>query len=124
MAASRIIYLFTLLSGVKKKDFQRFLVSEWIPALINTPGCLEVEILDAYWDRAGFCVSELWESRTAHEQGARELWGSKRKDLFEKVFQYARMEMLWECTIVERFLGKEVKESERSHQKHRQEAVF
>lgn len=102
MAASRIVYLFTLLSEVKKKDFHHFLISEWIPALINTPGCLEVELLDTYWDRAGFCILELWESRAAHKQGAKELWGNKGKDLFKKVFQYARMEILLECTIVEK----------------------
>ena len=56
----------TLRANAKKKDLIKFLEKEWVPALKRCPSCLEVEILADYGDRAGFFVTELWESAEVH----------------------------------------------------------
>lgn len=101
MAKSRIFYVLTLKSNVKKKDLKKFLEKEWIPALRSAPGCLEVELLDTYHDRAGYCISELWESKEVHMQGSSRLWGKTKKDLYLKMEDYAYREFLWCCMILD-----------------------
>jgi len=76
------------------------LIKEWLPALKGTPGCVEVELLDTYWSRAGFIVTELWESREAHENGVKRLWRGERMDLFDKAQRLAHFDFIWECTVI------------------------
>ncbi|MBM3210639.1 hypothetical protein FJZ33_00350 [Candidatus Poribacteria bacterium] len=101
MPKARVFYVLTLKSDVKKKDLKKFLEDEWLPILRSTPGCLEVELLDTYHDRAGYCVSELWESRDVHIQRSSHLWGNAKKDLYAKREKYATVEFLWQCIILD-----------------------
>ena len=59
---SRSFYVMTLPAHAKKKDLIKFLGKR----VGSCPGCLEVEILADYGDRAGFFVTELSESLKAH----------------------------------------------------------
>lgn len=101
MAKSRIFYIFTLREKTKKKDLKKFLQTEWLPALRKAPGCLAVELLDTYQDRAGYCVSELWENKKIHLQSTAELWRETHAELMRKVGNYATIEFLWNCTVLE-----------------------
>ena len=101
MARARIFYILTLGEKKKKKDLRRFLETQWLPVLRNAPGCLEVELMDTYQDRAGYCVSELWESKEIHLQSAQMLWRETHPGLMKKVREYASMESLWHCTILD-----------------------
>ena len=101
MASVRIFYIFTLREKKKKKDLKKFLETEWLPVLRNAPGCLAVELLDTYQDRAGYCVLEFWESREIHLQSTEKLWLETRPDLQQKVRDYATIEFLWHCTILD-----------------------
>ena len=65
---TRSFYVMTLRANAKKKDLIKFLEEQWAPALKSCPGCLEVEILADYADRARFFVMELWESPEAHSE--------------------------------------------------------
>ena len=58
----------TLRANAKKKDLIMFLEEEWVPALNSCAGCLEVEILADYGNRADVFVTELWESPEAHSE--------------------------------------------------------
>ena len=49
---SRSFYVMTLRANAKKKDLIKFLEKEWVFALKSCRGCLEVEILADYRDRA------------------------------------------------------------------------
>ena len=53
----------TLRANAKKKDLRKF----WIKSG-SCSGCLEVEILADYEDRAGFFVTELWESSSVEKR--------------------------------------------------------
>ena len=101
MARSRVFYIFTLRAKKKKKDLQKFLETQWLPALRNAPGCLEVELLDTYQDRAGYCVSELWENTEMHLRSTAKLWRETHTGLMKKVGEYATIEFLWNCTILD-----------------------
>ena len=101
MARARIFYIFTLREKKKKKDLRKFLETQWLPVLRNAPGCLEVELLDTYQDRAGYCVSELWENREIHLKSAAKLWRETRPDLQREVRDYATIEFLWHCIILD-----------------------
>lgn len=101
MARSRIFYIFTLREKKKKKDLKKFLETQWLPVLRNAPGCLEVELLDTYQDRAGYCVSELWENREIHLKSTAKLWRETRPDLQKKVRDYASIEIVWNCTVLD-----------------------
>lgn len=101
MAKSRVFYLLTLRSNAKKKDLKKFLEKEWLPALRRAPGCLEVEVLESYQDRAGYCISELWESREIHLKSTAKLWQEEGKELMQKIGKYAIFETLWNCTILD-----------------------
>lgn len=101
MAKSRIFYVLTLKSNAKKKDLKKFLEKEWLPALRNTPGCLEIELLDSYQDRAGYCVSELWESKDVHLKNTDKLWRGEGKSLMKKITNYANPEVMWNCTVLD-----------------------
>ncbi len=101
MAKSRIFYIFTLRENKKKKDLKKFLDTQWLPVLRNSPGCLAVELLDTYQDRAGYCVSELWESRESHLQSTAKLWQQTHTELMQKARNYATMEFLWNCTVLD-----------------------
>ncbi|RKU37209.1 hypothetical protein C6496_10710 [Candidatus Poribacteria bacterium] len=100
MAKSRVFYVFTMREKRKKKDLKKFLETEWIPVLRSAPGCLEVELLDSYQDRAGYSVSELWESREIHLQSTRKLWRETHTHLQQKVGDYATIEFITNCTIL------------------------
>lgn len=100
MAKSRIYYIFTMREKKKKKDLQKFLETQWIPAIRNSPGCLGVELLDTYQDRAGYCVSELWDSRESHIKSTEKLWRKTHVHLQKKVRDYATIEFIWDCTIL------------------------
>ena len=81
---SRSFYVMTLRANAKKKDLIKFLEKEWVPALKSCPGCLEVEILADYGDRAGFFVTELWDiSRVTFVEQSSALWGTERVDIWE-----------------------------------------
>ena len=101
MARSRIFYIFTLREKKKKKDLKKFLETQWFPVLRNAPGCLEVELLDTYQDRAGYCVSELWENRETHLKSTAKLWRETHTDLQQKVRDYASIEIVWNCTVLD-----------------------
>ena len=101
MAKSRIFYIFTLREKRKKKDLKKFLETQWLPALRSAPGCLAVELLDTYYDRAGYCMSELWESKELHLQSTAKLWRETNRDLMRKAGEYAIMEFIWNCTILD-----------------------
>ena len=101
MARSRIFYIFTLREKKKKKDLKKFLETQWLPVLRNAPGCLEVELLDTYQDRAGYCVSELWENREIHLKSTAKLWRETHTDLQHKVRDYASIEIVWNCTVLD-----------------------
>lgn len=101
MTKSRIFYIFTLREKIKKKDLKKFLETQWLPIIRNAPGCLEVELLDTYQDRAGYCVSELWESREIHLQSTEKLWRETNTDVMQKAREYATMEFLWNCIILD-----------------------
>lgn len=101
MAKSRVFYVLTLKSNAKKKDLKKFLEKEWLPALRNTPGCLEIELLDSYQDRAGYCVSELWESKDVHLKNTDKLWRGEGKALMKKITNYANPEVMWNCTVLD-----------------------
>lgn len=101
MAKSRIFYLLTLRENQKKKDLKKFLVNEWLPVLRSAPGCLAVELLDTYQDRAGYCVSELWENKEMHLQSTAKLWRETHTELMKKAGTYATIEFLWNCTILD-----------------------
>ena len=101
MAKSRIFYVLTMREKKKKKDLKKFLETEWIPALRSAPGCLEVELLDSYQDRAGYCVSELWESREKHLKSTAKLWRETHTYLQQKVRDYATIEFLCNCTVLD-----------------------
>lgn len=101
MTKSRIFYSITMRDKKKKKDLQKFLKTQWLPAIRNSPGCLEVELLDTYQDRAGYCVSEVWESRESHLQNTRKLWNETHPHLQRKIRDYATIESIWNCTILD-----------------------
>ena len=101
MARSRIFYLFTLREKKKKKDLRKFLETQWLPVLRNAPGCLEVELLDTYQDWAGYCVSELWENREIHLQSTAKLWRETHRNLMQKAGEYATIEFLWNCIVLD-----------------------
>lgn len=101
MTRSRIFYIFTLREKKKKKDLKKFLETQWLPVLRNAPGCLEVELLDTYQDRAGYCVSELWENREIHLKSTAKLWRETHTDLQQKVRDYASIEIVWNCTVLD-----------------------
>ena len=101
MAKSRIFYVITLREKKKKKDLKKFLETQWLPALRSAPGCLAVELLDTYQDRAGYCVSELWESKEIHLQSMGKLWRETHTHLQRKVRDYATIELLWHCIILD-----------------------
>ena len=92
---TRSFYVMTLRANAKKKDLIKFLEKEWVPALKNCPGCLEVEILADYGDRAGFFVTELWESPEAHSEQSSALWGTERVDIWEACGELALIEVNW-----------------------------
>ena len=94
MARSRIFYTFTLREKKKKKDLKKFLETQWLPVLRNAPECLEVELLDTYQDRAGYCVSELWENTEIHLKSTAKLWGETHTGLMKKVGEYATIEFI------------------------------
>ncbi len=75
--------MMTLRANTKKKDLIKFLEKEWVPALKSCQGCLEVEILADYGDRAGFFVTELWESPEVHSEQSSALWETERVDIWE-----------------------------------------
>ena len=101
MAKSRIFYIFTMREKKKKKDLKKFLETQWFPVLRNAPGCLAVELLDTYHDRAGYCVSELWESQEIHLQSTAKLWRETHTELMQTVRDYATMEFVWNCTVLD-----------------------
>ncbi len=101
MAKARIFYIFTLRDKKKKKDLKKFLQTQWLPVLRNAPGCLAVELLDTYQDRAGYCVSELWENREIHLKSTAKLWRETHPHLQREVRDYATIEFLWHCTILD-----------------------
>ena len=101
MAKSRVFYVFTMREKKKKKDLKKFLEVEWLPVLRSAPGCLEVELLDSYRDRAGYSVSELWESREMHLQSTQKLWRETHVHLQQKVRDYAAIEFLTNCTVLD-----------------------
>ncbi|RKY05384.1 MAG: hypothetical protein DRN61_01215 [Thaumarchaeota archaeon] len=100
MERCRVFYVITVKSGVKKKDLRRFLEKEWIPALKSTPGCIEVELLDEYRDRAGYCISEVWESQETHIQNSTNLWGKEKPEIWKKLGEYGVIDCIWNCKIV------------------------
>ena len=97
---TRSFYVMTLRANAKKKDLRKFLEKEWAPALKSCPGCLEVEILADYGDRAGFFVTELWESPEAHSKQSTALWGTERVDIWEAYGELALIEANWMGAIV------------------------
>lgn len=101
MGKSRIFYVVTLRSNVKKKDLKKFMEKEWLPAIRGVPGCLAVELLETYQDRAGHCVSELWESQEIHLKRTDEFWGGEGKALMKKMLSYAALENMWNCTVLD-----------------------
>ena len=101
MAKSRIFYIITMREKRKKKDLKKFLETQWLPVLRNAPGCLAVELLDTYQDRAGYCVSELWESREIHLKSTEKLWRETHTGLMKKIGEYATLEFVWHCTILD-----------------------
>lgn len=101
MAKSRIFYVATLRSNVKKKDMKKFMEKEWLPAIRCVPGCLAVELLETYQDRAGYCVSELWESQEIHLKRTDEFWGGEGGALMKKMSNYAFLETIWNCTVLD-----------------------
>lgn len=101
MAKSRIFYVVTLRSNVKKKDLKKFIEKEWLPKIRGIPGCLEIELLETYQDRAGYCVAELWESPEIHLRNTEEFWGGEGKALMKKMANYAALETMWNCTVLD-----------------------
>ena len=97
---ARSFYVMTLRANAKKKDLIKFLEKEWVPALTSCPGCLEVEILADYGDRAGYFVTELWESPDAHLEQSSALWGTERVDIWEACGELALIEANWMGAIV------------------------
>lgn len=97
---TRSFYVLTLRANAKKKDLIKFLEKEWVPALKSCPGCLEVEILADYGDRAGYFVTELWESPEVHSQQSSALWGTDRVDIWEACGELALLEANWAGAIV------------------------
>lgn len=97
---TRSFYVMTLRASAKKKDLMKFLEKEWVPALKSCQGCLEVEILSDYGDRAGFFVTELWESPEAHSEQSSILWGTERVDVWEAGRELALIEANWMGAIV------------------------
>ena len=74
---------------------------EWLPKIRGVPGCLAIELLEAYQDRAGYCVSEVWESQEIHLKRTNEFWGGEGKALMEKMGNYAVLEIMWNCTVLD-----------------------
>lgn len=101
MTKARIFYILTLREKKKKKDLKKFLETQWLPVLRSLPGCLEVELLDTYQDRAGYCISELWESQEIHLKRTNEFWGGEGKALMKKMGNYAALENMWNCTVLD-----------------------
>jgi len=101
MAKSRVFYVITLRSKVKKKDLKKFLEKEWFPVLRRAQGCLAVELLETYQDRAGYCILELWESREIHLRSTDKLWRGEGKALMKKMGNYAALENMWNCTVLD-----------------------
>ena len=97
---SRSFYVMTLRANAKKKDLMKFLEKEWVPALMSCPGCIDVEILADYGDRAGVFVTELWGSPEAHSEQSSALWGSERVDIWEACGELALIEANWMGAIV------------------------
>lgn len=97
---TRSFYVMTLRADAKKKDLIKFLEKEWVPALKSCPGCLEAEILADYGNRAGFFVTELWESPEAHSEQSSALWGTERVDVWEACGELALIEANWIGAIV------------------------
>ena len=97
---SRSFYVMTLRANAKKKDLIKFLEKEWVPALKSCPGCLEVEILADFGDRAGFFMTELWESSNAHLEQSSALWRTERVDIWEACSELALIEANWRGAIV------------------------
>ena len=97
---SRSFYVMTLRTNAKKKDLIKFLEKEWVPALKSCPGCLEVEILSDYRDRAGIFVTELWKSPDVHSEQSSALWGRERVDIWDACGELALIEANWMGAIV------------------------
>ncbi len=101
MAETRVFYTMLTKADGKKKELEKFLKKEWIPALLSAKGCLRVELLDDYYDRPGYCIWEYWESEAAHRQQSPELWNAEKPDVWQKMLQLAIIENLRECRVVE-----------------------
>lgn len=98
MAGARVFYTITVKADEKKRELEKFLKKEWLPALLATEGCLQVELLDDYKNRPGYCIWEYWESEDAHRG---QVWSESRKTIWQKMFQFAIIENIWECRVVE-----------------------
>lgn len=101
MANSRIFYVVTVKSNVKKKDLRKFIEKEWLPTIRDVPGCLAIELLETYQDRAGYCILELWENQEVHLRNTDEFWGGKGEVLMRKMANYGVLETMWNCTVLD-----------------------
>ena len=61
---------------------------------------LKWKILADYGIRAGFFVTELWESSEIHSEQSSALWGTERVDIWEACGKLALIEANWMGAIV------------------------
>ena len=76
MAKFRAIHTVDLKSNVDKEDFEKFMLTEFIPETLKLPGCLNVQLLKGYkGDKPGVATAKsdyawisLWESVEANDR--------------------------------------------------------
>jgi heme-degrading monooxygenase HmoA len=76
MAKFRAIHTVDLKPSVDKKEFEEFMLTEFIPQTLKLPGCLDIQLLKGYrGDRPGVATAKsdyawisLWESVEANNE--------------------------------------------------------
>jgi len=78
--------------GVRHNRLKKFLSKEWIPALLSTAGCLDVELWESQRSSGRYLVCELWESKEVYLQNSKKRWNDEKKEVFEQLNLYGTTE--------------------------------
>ncbi len=101
-AECRVLYGLRPKENVEHAAVRDILVQQWIPALIDAPGCISVELADDFGSERTLLVHELWESRDTHVTSGRELVQNTHPRVFENLNQLASFAFFWEGIVLQR----------------------
>ena len=100
MERVRAFYIITLKGKGKKKDLRRFLENQWLPLLKSIPECQEIQLLQDFQDRAGYYMTEVWESSQAHDEWNNQLFQGHFQPLWKEFSQLAMIEFAWSGVVI------------------------